>query len=52
MGGGGTYTKATITSWTVPRAQRLECICKMMWERPFAKQRKGIGGVRMIAFAR
>lgn len=43
-GGGGvwtTRTKATITSWTVPRAQRLECVCKMMWERPFAKQREG-----------
>lgn len=43
-GGGGvgtTRTKATIISWTVPRAQRLECVCKMMWERPFAKQREG-----------
>lgn len=39
--GGGTCTKATITSWPVPRAQRLKCVCKMMWERPFAKQREG-----------
>lgn len=47
-GGGPTHTKATITSWTVPRAQWLECVCKMMWEKPFAKQREGTcegGGV-------
>lgn len=52
--GGATCTKATITSWTVPRAQWLECVCKMMWERTFAKQREGRWrrvGIRMIAFA-
>lgn len=45
MGGGCTCTKATITSWTVPRAQWYECVCKMMWKRPFAKQseRRGVG---------
>lgn len=42
--GGGSGTKATITSWTVPRAQWLECVCKMMWERPFAKQIEGRWG--------
>lgn len=36
-----TRTKATITSWTFPSVQWLECVCKMMWERPFAKQREG-----------
>lgn len=41
MAKGTTRTKATITSWTIPRVQWLESVCKMMWERPFAKQREG-----------
>lgn len=47
---GGTHTIATITSWTVPRAQWLECVCKMMWERPFAKQREGRWGGKNDCF--
>lgn len=39
--GGHTHKKPQLLPGWSPELSGLECVCKMMWERPFAKQREG-----------